>query len=78
MAVASCPHCRVNLQVNPEFSGQTLQCPNCRGAFIAPNFEPDDEEDGFPLLAVLACFGGAHIVIFLVLAIMMSPLSSFF
>jgi len=39
MAVVSCPHCRVNVQFNPKFAGQTLQCPNCRGAFIAPNVD---------------------------------------
>ncbi|MFT7641567.1 MAG: hypothetical protein ACI9G1_003318, partial [Pirellulaceae bacterium] len=77
MAVASCPHCRVNLKLNPEFGGQTLQCSNCRGAFIAPNVEPVEDE-GFSLLAILACFGGAHIVFFLVLAIITSLQSAFF
>lgn len=77
MVVASCPHCRVNLQINPEFAGQTLQCPNCRGAFIAPINEPE-EDQGFPLLAILACVGGAHIVIFLILAIVISPGTAFF
>jgi hypothetical protein len=78
MAVASCPHCRANLQLNPDFSGQTLQCPNCRGAFIAPNFEQDDQDEGSPLLAILACVSGANVVLFLVLAIVATPTSAFF
>jgi len=77
MAVASCPHCRINLNINPEFAGQTLQCPKCRGAFIAPIMEPEEDE-GFPLLAIFACVGGAHVLLFLVLAIVTSPGSAVF
>jgi hypothetical protein len=78
MAVVSCPNCRVNLQLNPNFIGQTLQCQNCRGAFISPNFEHDDQGEGFPLLAILACVGGANVVLFLLLAIVASRTSAFF
>lgn len=39
MAVAGCPHCRVNLRINPEFAGQTMRCPNCRGTFTVPNID---------------------------------------
>jgi hypothetical protein len=71
MAVVCCPHCRVNLHTNPEFAGQTLQCPNCRGAFIAPSLE-EEEDEGSPLLLILVWVGGAHVMLFLVLAFMTS------
>ncbi|MCH8047866.1 MAG: TerB N-terminal domain-containing protein [Planctomycetes bacterium] len=61
----------MNLQINPELAGQTLQCPNCRGAIIAPNVEQVELEtdEGFPLIVILACVGGAHFALLLVLAI---------
>jgi hypothetical protein len=37
MAVTiACPHCSAKLQILPEHGGQTLACPKCQGAFIAP------------------------------------------
>ncbi|HUG67754.1 MAG TPA: TerB N-terminal domain-containing protein [Pirellulaceae bacterium] len=36
-----------------------------------------DEDEGFPLSAIVACVGGAHIVLLLVLAIATSPISAF-
>ena len=79
MAVAGCPHCRANLRINPDFAGQTLQCPNCGNAFIAPNVDQVEleEDEEFPLSAIVACVGGAHIVLLLVLAIATSPISAF-
>jgi len=72
MVVSSCPHCRVDLQINDEFAGQTLQCPNCRGVFTAPSMDPADDQ-AFPLIVVLSFAAIVHAVFGLVLAILTSP-----
>ncbi len=74
MAVASCPHCQAHLQINPDFSGQTLQCPKCRGALVAPIFDPTPEhrEEVSPLV-ILACAVAVNVVLWLLFAIMASP-----
>ena len=72
MVVSSCPHCRVDLQINDDFAGQTLQCPDCRGVFVALSIEPDDNQT-FPLIAVVGFAVVAHAGFWLVLAILTSP-----
>jgi flagellar motor component MotA len=40
----SCPHCKTDLDVTPELSGQTVQCPACQGRLQVPKF--DGKSDG--------------------------------
>jgi DNA-directed RNA polymerase subunit RPC12/RpoP len=32
----SCPHCKQHLQVNEQFSGRQIQCPNCNHLIRIP------------------------------------------
>lgn len=32
----SCPHCKQHLQVNEQFSGRQIQCPNCHHLIRIP------------------------------------------
>ena len=32
----TCPHCRAELELDPQAAGQAASCPYCRGAFQAP------------------------------------------
>lgn len=70
MAIVSCPHCQVHLQITADFEGHTLQCPNCQGAFVAPATERADtpDEDGLPLVVILTAVVIAHLLVFLVVA----------
>lgn len=66
MIVAACPHCRLPLQIDPAFVGQTLHCPKCAGGLIAPLPKADrsaienDIGAGIAIwLAIITCHGVA-------------------
>lgn len=40
MSSVLCPHCRVNIQVQPEQVGRVVSCPNCKGQFQVPPAPP--------------------------------------
>jgi len=45
-----CPKCNASISINPEQSGQRVQCPTCQQPFLAPNVSPEqagptDEDD---------------------------------
>jgi len=44
--LVSCPHCNTGLDVTPEHSGQTVQCPACGGRLEIPKFESQSAEPG--------------------------------
>jgi flagellar motor component MotA len=37
--LASCPHCKTDLDITPELYGQTVQCPACHGRLQIPKME---------------------------------------
>ncbi|MDE0826890.1 MAG: MotA/TolQ/ExbB proton channel family protein [Akkermansiaceae bacterium] len=44
--LVSCPHCQTSLDVAPEHSGQTVQCPACSGRLEIPKAEEATTETG--------------------------------
>ena len=42
--LVSCPHCNTGLDVSPDHSGQTVQCPACAGRLQVPTFDEQAAE----------------------------------
>ncbi|TWT31795.1 tellurite resistance TerB family protein [Blastopirellula retiformator] len=77
MTVVSCPHCNSPLKISEEYAGETVQCPKCSGALIAPGGSNDQAHDEpLSIWIILAVAGAVHLVAYLFLIITIGPTSA--